>query len=173
MARYSSLFSYLLLLLFLGVYTSDAFVNPLAALGKHNDFKFLLNTVGIGQTDMLLPQRKEIIAPTNARSRTMAIIAARATRLASPPVQSRVSVVRAITSAAPPIVARRKNPVLGVHAVLRPVSAALHAVNRARLVLVACAVLPQISAEHHPAAITTMVIIATTLPKYVVSLVHA
>lgn len=35
MARYSSLLSYLLLLLFVGVYTSEALVvNPFAALGK-------------------------------------------------------------------------------------------------------------------------------------------
>lgn len=111
--------------------------------------------------------------PTNAQSHTTAIIAARTTRLASPLVQSRASVVRAILSAALPNVARKKKPVLAVLAALQPVSAALHAVNRARLVSVACAVLLQISAVHHPAAITTMATIATTLPKYVVLLVHA
>lgn len=43
MARYASLLSYLLLLLFVGVYTSEALaVNPLAALGKSIS---LLNTV--------------------------------------------------------------------------------------------------------------------------------
>lgn len=173
MARYSSLLSYLLLILFVGVYTSNALVNPLAALGKHNDLKFLLNTGNRTNWHILLPQRKEIIAPTNARSHTMAIIAARTTPLASPPVRSRVSVAQAIMSAAPPSVASRKKPVLAVHAVLRLVSAVLHAVNRARLVSVVCAALPQVSAVHHPAAIPTMATIATTLHKYVVLPVHA